>query len=182
MVAAERILQEHATEIRGSVSKATDALFAPKGGELARFLDDVNFPARTGAGALIGRETYQILFDRKLGKPDESGDDGDKQDIVNWLYCEWSATKLDEGDRFLIASGTITTDLKVEVSVAALAEVVDAKQVVFSRAGLIVRAGGKFRKQSDGDLDEVELVSKLASFRSSVVNGATIYSQDLDEE
>lgn len=181
MVAAQRISKDHATEIAGIAPLAVDALFAPKGGELARFLEDVNFPARTGAGTFIGRATYQILFDRKLGKPEQASD-GEQRGVANWLYCEWSTVKFEVGDRFLIASGTITSDLEVEVGVAALAEIVEEKRVDFVRAGLIVRAGGQFRKRDKGDLSEAELVSKLSSFRSSVVNGATIYSQDIEEE
>lgn len=176
------ITPDHAQEIRRAVPVAAATLMADNPGYLDRFSVDINFPARRSDGGLEGRGTYQILFDRRLGGGDSSTPDehGEVHDIANWLFCEWSADQIDGGDRFIIAAGTITKTNVVSVSLAGLGVIGDKPVVEFVTAGKITQDTDKKVKKLD-DLSEQELVSFLASFRSSFVNGATIYSGDLEK-
>ena len=170
------ITKENAEGVRKVVPEAAAALLETKPGYLDRLLQDVNFPPRQADGQLVGRGTFQILFDRKLASSEEDAGN----DIANWLYCEWTAESFKDGDRFVIAAGTITRQNAVEVSCAGLAVVKAAPPIRFVTAGKIAVDDGEIKKTKD--LSEQALQSFLTSFRNSFVNGATLYSGDLESD
>lgn len=171
------ITKAHGEEVRKVAPGAAAALQETKPGHLDRLLKDLSFPPRKADGGLVGRGTFQIVFDRKLASSE--GDEGATgNDIANWLYCEWSEEKFKDGDRFIIASGTITKDNEVDVTCAGLAVVKSTAPVTFVTAGKVAIEDGEFRKMDD--LSERALQSFLSGFRNSFVNGATLYSGDLE--
>lgn len=178
------ITRDEAEKVASTAPLGISALLQRAPNALERMLGDVNFPSRKSDGAFVGQGSFQIVFDRQFGRSedrssDEAADDVVISEIANWLYCEWSHEAADEGDRFIIASGTITAELAVEVTIAAMATIVDEKELRFDRSGKIGRSGDQYVKVCE--LDEDELVSALSSFRSCVANGATVYLRDLEE-
>lgn len=173
----ELITKTHSEEVRQVAPSAALALQETKSGYLDRLLKDLSFPPRKADGGLVGRGTFQIVFDRMLASFE--GDEAVAgNDIANWLYCEWSKEKFKDGDRFIIASGTITKDNEVDVTCAGLAAVNSSAPVTFVTAGKVAIVDGEFRKMAD--LSERALQSFLSGFRNSFVNGATLYSGDLE--
>lgn len=141
---------------------------------LHRTLSDVGFPVRSQSGHLQGRLSYQIIFDRHLGK---SSNDRSSTSVVNWLFCEWNDVKRDDGESMILAIGTLSDDLKIEVAIAGFASVVDSSQIIFSEAFRVGRKDNSYMKGND--LGEKELVSFITPFRSSLRNGATIFAEEL---
>lgn len=171
------LVEKTASEALSAIS-VLDGPVVNARGPLHRVMSDVGFPILSQAGALLGRMSYQVIFDRQLGPTKESSK-GVGHPVVNWLFCEWNDRKLDGDDTetMLLAVGTLSVEMEVAVQVAGKAAVHDQRFVSFHEAAWIGREGKVFLREKD--MSEAELVSAITPFRSSIRSGATVFAEDL---